>query len=172
MIAEIEDLEMRHAVVSIWSDLVRESGWRDVGSYPGLVQHVSCVVRGAVALAHAMSQLEVCVDLDVVRSAALLHDVSKLVEFEPDAANEAGLRRSDLGRQFQHGFYAAFKAEAAGLPRTVTQIIIAHTPFSREVPDSPEGLCVYYADMCAADVARQKRDMPLWVEAHKGLRTP
>lgn len=156
----IESQSMRQAVVDIWLRVWQESSWERLEDCPynplapqvSLVAHTNQVTAGALALAEQTQRyVGGSIQWDALRVAALLHDVSKLVEYEPA---DTGCRKSRLGRSYQHGFYGAHLAQQAGLPMDVVAMIINHTGDSRVVPDTPEGLCLYYADMCAADSAR------------------
>ncbi len=161
-------------VAGIWVETWGESAWKHLEDCPynplapkvSLVAHVNQVVRGARALATLGRQiLDTPINDDVLLAAAFLHDVSKLVEYEPDA--DGRVRKSELGRRYQHGFYGAYLAQRAGMPAAVVQIILNHTGASREIPDTPEALCIYYADLCAADLARLAAGAPLLAAAQK-----
>lgn len=161
-------------VTRIWLEAWEESAWARLEDCPynalvpavSLVAHVNQVVRGARALAALGREIVgTSIDEDVLLAAGFLHDVSKLVEYEPGADGRP--RKSDLGNRYQHGFYGAHLAQRAGLPRPVVQIILNHTGASREVPNTPEALCVYYADLCAADLARLAAGVPLLAAAQK-----
>jgi putative nucleotidyltransferase with HDIG domain len=161
-------------VVSVWRGLWDESEWETPADCPynpiapavDLVTHVNQVTSGALRLAKvARGALRVEVDEDVLVAAGLLHDASKLVEYEP--APEGGARKSAYGRENVHAVLAATRAEEAGLPPEVADIIRNHTPASPEVPQTVEGLCIYYGDMCAADIARLGAGAELIVARHK-----
>lgn len=173
-LARIENRELEEKVVRIWCDVWRESEWEDLSDCPynslvpemSLVKHVNQVVRGASDLAvRGRESVGLDIDEDILLVAGLLHDVSKLVEYEPGTDEKA--KKSDLGARYQHAFYGAFKAQAAGFPLPVIQIIINHTISSNVIPDTPEALCVYYSDMCAADLARLNSGVSLLVASHK-----
>jgi putative nucleotidyltransferase with HDIG domain len=173
-LARISDRELAEKVIRIWCEVWEESEWQGLSDCPynplvpeiSLVEHVNQVVRGACDLAaRSQESVAIHIDDDVLLAAGILHDVSKLVEYEPGPGKKA--QKSELGRRYQHAFYGAFKAEAEDLPSEVIQIIINHTPSSNEVPNTPEALCIYYSDMCAADLARLSSGAPLLVESHR-----
>jgi len=150
-----------------------ESGWERptdcpynlVATSTDLVRHVNQVVEGALALARvAAESLGMAVDEDVIVAAGTVHDASKLVEYEP---GPHGPQVSELGRRLVHAEYAARAAAEEGLPPDVVAIVVNHTTASPEVPSTLEALCVYYADMCAADLARLRAGATLHVATHK-----
>jgi putative nucleotidyltransferase with HDIG domain len=176
-LALLTDARWRDGVVRVWSRMWAESAWTDLADCPynpvapavDLVTHVNQVVEGALELAAVASRLlGVAVDRDVIVAAGTLHDASKLVEYEPGSDGRA--RKSELGRRLVHAEYAARAAAAEGLPPEVVDIVVNHTPASPEVPSTVEALCVYYADMCAADVARLREGAALLVAEQKRSR--
>ena len=175
LLAQLND-DWVGSVVRIWTALWHESAWSELLACPynpvapsvSLVSHVCQVTDGALELAIVAEKWSgVAVDRQVVIAAGLLHDASKLVEYEP--AETGGARKSEFGRLNQHATYAAHKAQEEGLPEHVVEIVINHTVQAVEVPQTVEALCVYYADMCAADIARLIDGAPLAVAAHKKL---
>jgi putative nucleotidyltransferase with HDIG domain len=161
-------------VVGVWSRLWSASLWPTPSACPynpiapkvDLVTHVNQVTIGALKLADtAVDVLGVESDRDVVLAAGLLHDASKLVEYEPGPDGQA--RKSEFGSTHRHAELAAARASEAGLPPSVVDIVRNHTPQSPEIPRTVEGLCIYYADMCAADIARLNGGVKLIVEGHK-----
>jgi putative nucleotidyltransferase with HDIG domain len=171
--AELPDA-LRGPVLRVWREMWTESDWalptdcpyNPVAPEVDLVTHVNQVTIGALRLAEvATDTLGVDAELDVVRAAGLLHDASKLVEYEPGPDGMA--RKSPYGKEHQHAVLAAERSTQAGLPDAVVDIIRNHTPQSSEVPETIEGLCIYYADMCAADVARLEGGADLIVARHK-----
>ncbi|HET7629386.1 MAG TPA: HD domain-containing protein [Bacillales bacterium] len=173
-LANIKNKEWVEKIIKIWVEVWDKSAWDGLHDCPynslapeiSLVEHVNQVVDGAVDLANQGKKfVGTKIDMDVLLAAGILHDVCKLVEYEPDSDGKA--HKSDLGKRYQHGFYGAFKAEAEGFPMAVVQIIINHTISSNEIPNTPEALCIYYSDMCAADLARLDANAPLLVESHK-----
>jgi hypothetical protein len=165
------------AVVRVWIRMWDESRWGEPADCPynlvatsiDLVKHVNQVVEGAVELGRVASRrLGVEVDEDVIIAAAAVHDASKLVEYEPGPGGRPVA--SDLGRRLVHAEYGARAAAEEGLPAEVVEIVVNHTTASSEVPGTFEALCVYYADMCAADVARLQTGAPLHVALAKAPR--
>lgn len=147
----IENVELRDKVRAIWQELWRESKFdaiEDVPISPKVpkphLPHNRCVVMMAVAMADAIERFHgITVDRDVLVAAALLQDVSKLVEMQP---GENGAEHTDIGRSFQHAFWASHTALTHGVPLEVCEIVLNHTPDAPRFPASLEGKILWYAD--------------------------
>jgi putative nucleotidyltransferase with HDIG domain len=176
-LARLSDARQGDAIVRVWLRMWDESLWYVPADCPynlvadsvDLVTHVNQVVDGALELARvATGALGTAADQDVILAAGMLHDASKLVEYEPGP--EGRPQQSEVGKRLVHAEHAARAAEEEGLPSEVVAIVRNHTTASAEVPATVEGLCVYYADMCAADLARLTVGAPLHVAGHKPSR--
>lgn len=151
-ILEIRNEELRGQVAHVWQQLWSQSEWQaleDVPTsreipYPNL-PHTRSIVQMALAVAAAFEQHHgVRVNKDVLVAAALLQDVSKLVELRPGANGKA--EKSERGSLLQHPFLAAHQAANAGVPDEVVHIILTHSPSSSAFPGSLEGKILYYVD--------------------------
>lgn len=162
LLPEIEQLghaTLRAAVTSIWRDAWQSSAWESLGEVPKspdlpekrtLVTHTRAVAQIATRIAEVETAAhDLAIDTDTVLAIALLHDVSKLHEFEKA---EGGAQPSRTGRLYQHGFLAAHWMAEAGLGENVIHGVIAHTPLSAVVPQTQEAVIVHYADFVDSDV--------------------
>ena len=165
--------ELAANVAKVWYELWKNSKWERIEDAPfnptspgvSLIGHIRSVTAGAFEFAKIRSEVYgEELDLDVVLAGALLHDVSKLLEYEPVERDAA---KSKKGKLFQHGFMGAHKALTEGLPDEVVHIIICHTGDSRVLPQTPEALIVYCIDTADADLNRLKFGVPLLVEKQK-----
>ncbi len=165
--------ELATKVANIWYDLWKDSKWERIedASFnplcPGvsLVSHTRSVTHGALELAKIRNEIYgEELNFDVLLAGALLHDVGKLLEYEPGEHNAI---KSKQGKLFQHGFLGAHQALSEGLPDEVLHIIICHTGDSRVLPQTPEALIVYCVDLADADLSRLKFSAPLLIERHK-----
>jgi len=157
--AEISDPALRQSVLDIWARAWRSSAWERLEDVPKsmdlpvrrtLVVHTRAVTQMAGRMADVVSDLHgLAVDRDATLAIALLHDVSKLHEFEP--APEGGGRWARTGRLVQHGFLGAHWMLEAGLPEDLVHAVIAHTPHSSVVPQTQEAVIVHYADFADSD---------------------
>jgi putative nucleotidyltransferase with HDIG domain len=84
------------------------------------------------------------VDLDVVTAGAILADVGKLLEYEPDG--EGGSRQSRRGRYLRHPFTGVALAMESGLPDAVTHIVASHAREGDMVARTTEAWIVHHAD--------------------------
>lgn len=143
---------LRLGVEAVWQELWAASAFEspaDLPTSPEIpyphVTHNRSVLAIALAIADAFEKFHgVTVDRDILISAALLQDVSKLVEYEP--AQLPAAQYSEIGRTYPHAFMAAHVALKHGLPDAVCHIILSHTPQSAAFPASLEGKILYYAD--------------------------
>lgn len=147
----ISDPSLRRAVESVWQELWRDSAFERIEDVPSSteipyshVRHNQAVVALALAAADVFERVHaVRVDRDSLIAAALLQDVSKLVEYRP---GEDGAELTQLGLDFPHAFWGAHIALKHGVPASVSQIILTHTPHSAVFPTSLEGKILYYVD--------------------------
>jgi hypothetical protein len=147
----LRDSGLRAGVEAVWQRLWQDSAFTEVAAvptspeipYPHVV-HNRAVVAMALAVSEAFERFHgVRVDRDLLISAALLQDASKLVEFRP---SEAGAEYSEVGRSLPHGFMAVHLAMEEGLPSSVCEIIASHSPTATQFPRSLEGKILYYVD--------------------------
>ncbi|MGH3631608.1 MAG: HD domain-containing protein [Sciscionella sp.] len=158
-INEIGDGRLRAAVTRIWTSAWESSVWDDLANVPKspelppkrtLTTHTRAVTRIATHMADVESDMHgLIIDRDRVAVIALLHDVSKLLEF---SSGGVGATPSRTGRLYQHGFLGAHWMLEAGLDEGLVHGVIAHTPCSAVVPQTQEAVIVHYADFVDSDV--------------------
>lgn len=156
----IDDTDLRDRTVDAWVTTLDETGVTDLAAVPWrtpeqqrlgiplsaetLVEHLRNVTRGGASLADVLSSREgIDIDRDVVVAGGLLHDVSKLYEFD-DAGETA------IGDLLGHPYYGVHIAVRAGLPIGLQHIVLSHTHTLVE-PATLEAAIVRAAD--AADAA-------------------
>jgi putative nucleotidyltransferase with HDIG domain len=164
-ISQIADDTLRRAVESIWEQMWTESDWADLADIPKnpsapsapqrvpdawtLITHTRAVAQLAVTSAETVKTLHgIPYDHDALLAMALLHDVSKIVEYE---GTKEKIQKSRTGQLIQHGVYGAFMMWQHKLPTELVHGIIAHTPSSRGVPRTHEALIVRYVDFLDTD---------------------
>lgn len=169
----ISDPELRGKVVDIWVETWRRSGWERIEDVPknpetvglrrNLVSHVRAVTAGALGIARAVGEFHgLRVNTDLLIAGCLLHDVSKLLEYEPRGE---GAGKSALGRLIQHAVYGVHMAIKYGLPLELAHIINSHTAESRLAPRTLEAVIIYYADYADSDVLLLEAGRPLLLSA-------
>lgn len=170
----IGDPKIKKAVYDIWLEVFEQSAWDDLRAPRfnplcpdiALVDHVRCVTEGSIRLAKATEDIfGTEIDYDTLIASALLHDVSKLIEMEPDG--KSGVCKSKIGKTYQHAFFSAYYAKAHGLPDEIVTTVLTHTGLSKQLPTTREGVILFYADMADADMHRFEAGAPLNIAHHK-----
>lgn len=160
----IEDDELRAGVVSAWATAVEEHDVDDLGDVPWLpptqrelgleserlVSHVRDVTACAVALAETLlERREVAISLDTVVAGALVHDVSKLAEFD-------GMAETPVYTLLGHPYYGVHVVAAADLPVELAHVVLSHTNRTAVEPATIEAELVRRADEAAAAAIRSR----------------
>ena len=160
---QMKNQDWAEAIVSIWKEVLERSEWEKAEdarfSYGireiSLLGHTRAVLDHALDIANDLEKVHhlwVHVDKDVHVTGCLLHDVDKLLALSPDG--KGGCVPTDIGFDYQHGFYSAYYAEKAGFPAEIVTMIINHTAISRMMPTSLEGVILYFADMADAEIIK------------------
>jgi putative nucleotidyltransferase with HDIG domain len=158
-LAQVADPELANKAVEIWAETWKESPWKRIEDAPKnpetvaprhkLVPHTRAVTVQGIAMAKATQEFhDLPVNLDLVIAGCNLHDVSKLMEYEPGGD---GSGKSRFGGMIQHAAYGVHKALAHGLPLELVHIVGSHTTQSRLAPKTTEAIIVYYADYADSD---------------------
>lgn len=85
--------------------------------------------------------------MDTVIAGSLIHDVSKLAEFD-------GMDGTDIFQLLGHPYYGVHIATRAGLGSEYANIILSHTNRTNVEPATIEAALVKRADEVAADAIR------------------
>lgn len=151
-VAQIQDEALRNAVIAIWEEFWEQSEWQDIESVPtsaeipySHIPHNRAVLAMALSVADAFERFHgVKVNRDHLIAAALLQDVSKLVEYRPGENGKPA--KTEAGLKYPHAFLAAHVALEKGVPPDVVHILLFHSPGAAKFPDSLEGKILYYVD--------------------------
>jgi len=179
LVDKIEDTSLRDKVFKTFLKAWNESKWDDLESIPvnaetpvkklTLVQHVNMTTMTALEIAHLVhDNYRLPIDFDILIAGALLHDVSKIVEFEPPKGKE--WQPTEISDKVAHPNYGAYLALSMGVPFDVVHVILAHTPLTSTMPSTFEAVIVCYADYCVADVIYLDMGTRLLIAAHKKYR--
>lgn len=164
-IAEIEDARLREIVESIWDEAWRASDWVELADIPKnptapaaparvenawtLITHTRAVAQLSVTSAETIKILHgIGYDHDQLLALALLHDVSKVVEY---VGTRDAVEKGRFGALIQHGVYGAFLMWKHGLSADLVHGVISHTPQSNVLPQTHEALVVRYTDFLDTD---------------------
>lgn len=164
-INDIADEHTRDAVETIWLHVWQESEWEDLSEIPKnpcaptapervkdawtLVTHTRAVAQLSITSAETIERLHgIQFQRDQLIALALLHDVSKVVEY---VGTKESPEKGKFGELVQHGVYGAFLMWQNSLPVEMVHGVIAHTPQSHTVPRTHEALIIRYCDFLDTD---------------------
>ncbi len=162
----IGDKNLRTQVVEVWVQAAKEGGWGSIEELLkmpftlltdtkgiNIVEHTIAVTEGALALAQAQlnsyKSMPYKINLDRLVAGALLHDVGKLVEVEPDG--KGGFKKSKAGELTRHPIAGAVIAAKVGLPRDVINTIACHAKEGEGAPKVLETVLIHQADFATFD---------------------
>mgnify|MGYP000645747791 CR=1 FL=1 len=160
----IADDDLRDGVVAAWTTAMTEHDVDDLTAVPWfppaqrslelddeyLVDHVRDVTACAVGLAETLAERrEVDLSLDTVVAGALVHDVSKLAEFD-------GMTETAVGDLLGHPHYGVHVVARAGLPVALAHVVLSHTSRTTVEPATLEAAIVRRADEVAAAAIRSR----------------
>ena len=159
----IDDAALRSGVVDAWTTAITETDVDDLAAVPWfppvqqdlgiedepLIDHVRDVTAMAADLAGTLLERRAATDLsmDTVLAGALVHDVSKLYEFD-------GQESTEIERYLGHPHYGVYVVAAAELPVTVQHIVLSHSGRTSVEPATLEAEIVRRADEVAASAIR------------------
>lgn len=150
VLKKISNKELREKVISVWLKALKNTAWQSIEEipfYPGvdksrgnLARHTRAVAYYSLEVAAAMSDhYPYVINKDFLLAGALLHDVSKAVEYEDH-------KKTALGDCMAHGVYGVHLCLEEELPLEVTHIVSSHTKQMNIEPNSLEALIVHYCD--------------------------
>lgn len=165
-IGRISSEDLREKVVETFLKALGRSGYRRKADFLKMpftlladcrgitfLEHTLAVTAGAVGLyqgqaAHYRS-LPYPVDLDRLIAGALLHDVGKILEIEPDG--KGGYRKSRSGMCLRHPLSGLALAAEAGLPQEILNCIGCHAKEGEGAPKTVETILIHQADFATFD---------------------
>lgn len=163
----ITDEDLRAGVAAAWTTACADAGigtpeeLRDVPWFPPvereldipegaetLVAHVRDVTACAVGLAGTLEDRRGAdLDRDLLLAGALVHDVSKLAEFD-------GHDETPVGDLLGHPYWGVHAVASAGLPAELAHVVLSHTGRTNVEPAFLEAELVRRADEAAASAIR------------------
>jgi putative nucleotidyltransferase with HDIG domain len=163
-IAQITDESLREQVQTVWVRQWRRSSWENLEDCPfmpdlevgprfSLVKHTNSVVKNALRMAETLEEdFGVVVDLDRLLAICLLHDVSKIQEYEDGGDGISVL--SAVGKTFPHAMLGAVEAHEVGVPDIICKTIVVHPfhpPHTYVKPTCVEHCLQHWSDLGTAD---------------------
>ena len=167
---QIRSEEIRKSVLAIWNDLFEKSEWHDIHDAPSelnstaisLVAHTCNVTAYVIELAKvygsAYKEQNMVFQMDNLIAGAMLHDVSKILEFHP---TKTGVEKSEEGRLFGENFFVVNEIRKKNLPFEVMHIVVSDAVKTKPAPATREALLVYFADRIDMDVRNHLNGKPL-----------
>ena len=159
----IADPVLRGATLRAWEVGMERGGWepKDLDFIPftlliqkcdvSLLEHTRSVAKAAVRMAEVFKEFysdSLRINMDVLVSGALVHDIGKLLEFEK---KQGFFVKSASGALLRHPFSGVFLAERAGLPPEVIHIVAVHSHEGDGGLRTPEAIIVNHCDFAAFD---------------------
>jgi len=154
----IADSGLREKTVGVFQRAMDKGGWKpdDLVRMPftllidpcpaNMVEHVRGVVRVARRGAEEMAEIygdRMPIDMDLLTSGALLHDVGKLVEYREEGGKFV---KSEHGRMLRHPFSGVGLGYDSGLPDEVLHMIAVHAKEGTGARVLAEAMIIHHAD--------------------------
>lgn len=171
MLAEVEDKETAGMIAEAWIRSEAYGKWERMedGCYspnvPGkkLVDHVNVVTESSQAIAKSIvAHHGYQIDTQKLLVLTLMHDVCKLIEYEPDG--KGGGQLSKYGKALPHGVISALLAYQLGFDLEMVHLIITHSSHIKNKPQLLEGVIMGFADLCDTQVHFWETGLPLITE--------
>jgi putative nucleotidyltransferase with HDIG domain len=155
----IQDADLKEKTIQVWEAALEESGWTLDGLMrmpftllinpcpASYIDHVRAVTLTAVRGAEVFVQIygdKAPVDMDLLVSGGLLHDIGKLAEYEN--RDDGMTVQTYAGKLLRHPFTGMELAARFGLPVEVQHIIATHAGEGDKVKRSTEATIVNHAD--------------------------
>jgi len=155
-IHDIQDKNLRAGVIESWLLAAKRGAWLSIDDIPftlliptkkTLVTHTRIVTQMAAAIARVRED----VDLDIVLSGGLVHDVGKLLEYE---RKESSVVKSRHGALIRHPVSGYGLVLEAGLPVEIAHIVAAHSSEGDKVKRSKEAIIINHCDFVDFDIEK------------------
>lgn len=155
----IEDDGLREKCLKAYESTLEQGGWQpaDLLALPftllidpcpaNYVEHVRAVTLTSIGAAKAMQEVYgdlLPINMDYLVAGGLLHDLGKLVEYEP--GTEGLTVQTAYGKLIRHPFSGMALAARFDLPPEVQHMIAAHAGEGDKVQRSTEATIINHAD--------------------------
>jgi putative nucleotidyltransferase with HDIG domain len=162
----IEDKDLREKTFLVWEAALERGGWTPdellempftliINPCPAnFVEHVRAVTLTAYRAAQLFAEIygdRLPIDMDILLSGGLLHDVGKMLEYKRRGDVTV---QTDYGQLMRHPFSGAALAYEFGLPGEVQHIIAAHAGEGDKIKRSPEAHLINKADFMSFEALR------------------
>lgn len=167
-IEQIVDSQLRLLTTEAWAYAIACSSFTSIRQIPPAgspgyqevvkgdqTDHLRGVTRLALGIAQEMQAAypDLEIDMDIIRSGGLLHDVGKAWEFDPERRKRWSESQKKLGRpSIRHPAMGAHICITVGLPEEIAHIAMAHSGEGELLVRSLECMIVHKADYTFWDV--------------------
>lgn len=165
-LSKIKDENLREAVILTYKNAITKSKFKTVEELKAMpftiltnchgisfIDHTLAVTYGAYHLAMAQKKyfkkIPYVINFDHLIAGALLHDVGKILEIEPDG--KGGFRKSRNGKLLRHPLSGLVVASESGIPDEVLNIIACHAKEGEGAPKVAETIFIHQADFATFD---------------------
>lgn len=160
----IENKSLQSGIKEAWAIAMADNNIEDLGTVPWLpsvqrsldlpdewlVPHIRDVTQGASMFAEILQERRSTdLSLDIVTAGALVHDVSKLYEFDD-------MEPTKVGDLLGHPYYGVYVVVEAGLPVEVAHIVLSHTHRTSVDPATLEAAIICQIDDVSAAAIRSR----------------
>ena len=161
ILSRIENSDLKQKTIRAWVLACERGGWKSVEQLKTMpftlltntrginfIEHTIAVTEGACGLAKAQEntyrEMPYKIDYDRLLAGGLLHDVGKLLEFEPDG--KGGFQKSLSGKCARHPISGTAIAYEVGLADEVLNTIACHAKEGDGRPQVVETVLIHQAD--------------------------
>lgn len=165
-LSKIESQKLRESVVKTYEIAIKRSKFKEIEEVRKMpfsiltdcrgisfIEHTLAVTSGAYYLAKAQEKyfknLPYKVNFDRLIAGALLHDIGKILEIEPDG--KGGFKKSRNGKLLRHPMSGIIIASEAGIPDEILNIIACHAKEGEGAPKVIETIFIHQADFATFD---------------------
>lgn len=168
-ISEISDKELQNKVVEAWAYALCQSGFNRISDIPGAgnpgfleltdgdqADHIRAVARIALFIADDFKKRfpEADINRDYVVAGAIIHDIGKPYEFDPENLKRWADDPSRSGQPaLRHSVYGAHVCLTVGLPEELAHIALGHSREGQHLNLSTECVIVRLTDHSWWDMA-------------------
>lgn len=154
----IQDEDLRDRTFRVWQEAMDKSGWsvKDLEEMPftllientpiNIIDHTRAVTLCSMRIAEILVEEykeKISLDMDILLSGALLHDVGKLFEYKREGES---FIKSEEGELLRHPISGAAFASRFELPQEVIHIIATHSKEGDGARKTVEAIIVNHAD--------------------------
>ena len=159
LMSEIKNENVREKVNKCITIAMERGGWDNLDDIPFtlLVSNVYSYVKhvnNVTSMAFKIGQVRSDVDMDVLISGGLLHDVGKLLEYAKEGDK---IVKSQLGKYLRHPVSGAALAMEIGLNQKIVNVIVAHSKEGEMVERCNEAIIIHHCDFIDFEIVKGKK---------------